>query len=404
MGMDITSSYPYSLWHDLYPMKPFVKSDEDWTLDEILHFKAVYNKAFLLRIGLHHVKLADQMFGFPYIPFAKLTQHGGVKKDNGRILEGDYVELWITDVDLDIIRKEYTFTQEDILEVYVSQYGRLPRQMLGVVRQLFEDKSKLKGIPGEEMHYAMTKALLNSVYGLTAQDVGKPQYKFDGDNIYLDFAQSLEEILQNARKNPYMCYQWGVWVTAHSRMRLHRGLWSVYEQGADPIYVDTDSIKFIGSADFTAVNRECYTNELTAETVTGKKTTLGTYTFDGHYKRFITYGAKKYAYEDDDGELHITIAGVNKKKGAEELRAAGGLEALKEGFTFREAAGAAAHYNDHPLEIIQYQGHDLELSSNVALTRSAYTLGLTGEYEDIVYDSRLMTTIKSTIDLLFEMH
>lgn len=399
--MDITSSYPYSQIAYQYPMTKFIKSTEPWTIDEILMFKEFYNRAFLFKARLSNLRLKNELFGFPYIPTAKLEDYSGITRDNGRVLKADYIELWTTDIDYEIISKEYDYNI-DILEVYISKYGKLPEQIRNIIIELFSDKSKLKGVSGSEMQYALIKAMLNSIYGLTAQDVGKALFKFDGDNIYLDFDKTLADILADARKNPYMAYQWGVWCTAHARRRLHRGLWSVYAQDAEPVYVDTDSIKYVGSAEWDKINAECYKVGVTAETVTGKKTTLGTYTFDGHYKRFITYGAKKYAVEDDEGKIHITIAGVSKKKGAEELTAAGGLEALKEGFTFHEAAGAAAHYNDHDLIIIPYQDHVLELSSNIALTRSAYTLGLTGEYENIVYDSRLLANAKASIDLLFQ--
>ena len=39
---------------------------------------------------------------------------------------------------------------------------------------------------------------------------------------------------------------------------------------------------------------------------------MGLFEIEDHIKRFKTMGAKKYAYEDDEGKLHITIAGVNK--------------------------------------------------------------------------------------------
>lgn len=402
VSMDITSSYPYSQLAYLYPMSQFIKSDERWSIDDILMAKEFYNRAFLFKARFSNLKLKDDLFGFPYIPTAKLEASSVVTRDNGRVLKAEYVELWLTDIDYEIISNEYQY-DIDIIEVYISQYGKLPEQIRNIIIDLFREKSKLKGVCGYEMQYALIKAMLNAVYGLTAQDVGKPLFKFDGAGIYLDFEKTLADILAAARKSPYMAYQWGVWCTAHARRRLHRGLWSVYAQGAEPVYVDTDSIKYIGPAEWAAINAECTKVGITAETVTGERSTMGTYTYDGHYKRFLTYGAKKYAVEDDEGRLHITIAGVAKKKGAAELAAAGGLEALKEGFTFHYAAGAAAHYNDHDLEVIPYRDHFIELSSNVALTQGTYTLGLTGEYEDIVYDSRLLANAKEAIDLLFNM-
>lgn len=397
---DITSSYPYVQLSRAYPMTKFIKSTEQWSIEEIRRYKFVYNKAFLLKVTLTGVTLKNKMFGFPYIPIAKCLELVGERNDNGRVLSAESLTMWITDIDLEIIDKEYQFTDAVIEELYISNYGALPEQITNIVFQLFQDKSTLKGVEGQEMVYQLKKAMLNSVYGLTAQDVGKLNFVYQNGNIEVDLTKPLSEILKHAKKNPYLSYQWGVWCTAHARKRLHMGLWAAYEQGAEPLYVDTDSIKYMGSMSWDSVNAECYRVNYSAKTQTGKITTLGTFVFDGAYKRFLTYGAKKYAYEDEKG-VHITIAGVSKKKGAEELTARGGLEKLVEGFTFRKSAGAEARYNDHKMIIIDYKGRELELASNVALTESEYTLGITADYEALCYDSRFVHTIKTAIDLLY---
>lgn len=399
---DITSSYPYQELAYMYPMTPFIKQKNEWTYDELERAKFHYNRAFLVKIRLTNIRLKDKSWGFPYIPIAKCEVVDGVKNDNGRVLEADYLETWVTDIDLEIIHKEYDYKIE-ILECWMSQYRMLPKQLRDIIWQLFVDKSQLKGVDGMELQYALKKSMLNSVYGLTAQDVGKLPFKYDGDNIVPDFSKTIEDVLNDARKNPYLSYQWGVWCTAYARRRLHMGLWHVVDSGATPIYVDTDSIKYIGEVDWDPVNAECYKLGLTAETVTGKKTTLGTFVDDGYYKKFISWGAKKYAYIDENDKLHITIAGVNKKKGAAELEEAGGIEKLKLGFRFKKAAGADAHYNDHPLQIIEYRDHLIELTSNVALTNSEYTLGITSEYESICFDSRFQSNLKASLDLLWEL-
>lgn len=40
---------------------------------------------------------------------------------------------------------------------------------------------------------------------------------------------------------------------------------------------------------------------------------LGVFEEDAKYEEFITQGAKKYAYKQD-GEIHITVSGVPKKR------------------------------------------------------------------------------------------
>ena len=99
-------------------------------------------------------------------------------------------------------------------------------------------------------------------------------------------------------------------------------------------------------------------------------------------------GAKKYAYEtmtDGKIELHITIAGVNKKKGAIELQQHGGLDAMQEGFTFVDAGGTALYYNDIKVPMhVQIQKHDVVITSNVVILDDTYKLGMKADYKRIL--------------------
>ena len=106
-------------------------------------------------------------------------------------------------------------------------------------------------------------------------------------------------------------------------------------------------------------------------------------------------GAKKYAYTIGD-KLTVTIAGVNKKKGGEELAAAGGLEAMEDNFVFREAGGTDAYYNDltDSFDYTLPDGKTVRITANVYLHESEYTLGTTPEYRD------LLTLCKQDVDFI----
>jgi hypothetical protein len=113
----------------------------------------------------------------------------------------------------------------------------------------------------------------------------------------------------------------------------------------------------------------------------GKEFVLGVYEFDGYAKRFRTMGAKRYAYIDDKDELHITIAGVGKEKGAKELEKMGGLNAFKDDMTFIKSAGQIATYNDFEAPpLITAFGDILRLTSNVHLEDTTKRISRTGEY------------------------
>ena len=166
------------------------------------------------------------------------------------------------------------------------------------------------------------------------------------------------------------------------------------------VYADTDSVKFIDSGD-VATKFEEYNakriadskkNNAFATDKYGNTQYMGIYEKDAEYDEFVTLGAKKYAYSKN-GKIELTVAGVNKKKGGKELEEHGGLEAFKEGFIFRKAGGTESIYNDETDRIYKIGGHDLRVTSNVYIKDSTYTLGLTAEYFNLVYQSKQLNVL-----------
>lgn len=153
------------------------------------------------------------------------------------------------------------------------------------------------------------------------------------------------------------------------------------------IYSDTDSIKYIGSPDLSEYNsmieRQAIDAGAIASDQNGEVHFMGTYESEGYElpNRFKTMGAKKYVLEDSDKKLHITVAGVNKKLGGDEL---GSIENFTEGFIFYKAGGTESIFNDHVDMIIEREGHKLRIRDNVVIKDSTYTLGLTEEYRAIL--------------------
>lgn len=105
---------------------------------------------------------------------------------------------------------------------------------------------------------------------------------------------------------------------------------------------------------------------------------MGVWEKEKDYRKFKTLGAKKYAYVDHKNELHITIAGVDKKKGAKELKS---LLNMEYGFEFKEAGGLDIWYNDEQgPHYIEVDGEKILTASNAALLPGIYTLGVTEEF------------------------
>ena len=401
---DRSSSYPAVMCNCEFPMSAFTPIlPKDLNPEYISRCITIRHKALLLRIGIKNLRLRDPFWGCPYLSKDKCRNiHKAVDtEDNGRILEAEYLETTITDIDLKIIMEEYK-GEIIFLQGWYASYKKLPQALINEVIKYYKDKTELKGVAGQEIFYDKAKALLNSLYGMMAQDPVKHNliFKQVGD-WEEDTSLTDEEILGKSNQRAFLAYQWGVWVTAHSRDALERGIRLVHDtEGADFVYCDTDSVKYTGTVDWSGYNAdrvaECMDSGSFATDPKGITHYMGVFETEdlkdtGYaYRYFKTLGAKKYAYVEREGEgVHCTIAGVNKKKGGKELDKHGGLSAFTEGFVFREAGGTQAVYNDTPqMDHVDIEGRSLPVTANVAILPSEYTLGITGEYERIIKYSK----------------
>ena len=373
---DRASSYPDVLVNMPYPVMPFIKDDTrdpDQLLDGF---------PYVMCIDFFDMELSDPFYGCPYLSIHKCYNLQGAINDNGRVVKAKRFQTWLTDIDLAIVRQQYKWSRAVITTCYRSEYGLLPAGMKDVTMEYYERKTKLKGVKGQEVYYMKAKNKLNSIYGMCATNPVRTSLVFNGHDF--DVAEVDErEALKKANKKSFTVFAWGCWCTAWARWWLEKAIRLCGDQF---VYCDTDSVKYVGQVDFSELNAEIQTmsekHHAYADDPAGVRHYLGVYEHDDTYNRFCTLGAKKYAYEDEDGRLHITIAGVSKR-GAAEM---GCLENFKEGFIFRESAGQEAYYNDDWMEEpVEIDGHLLAISPNIYLQQGEYTLGLTLEYKRLFH-------------------
>lgn len=383
---DISSSYPSCQCNREYPITPFkeIKNLSMKKVDRLIE----RNYAVLFHVKLFDVKLRDRFFPIPYIPVAKCSYYRGIKNDNGRILSADELHITVNDIDWKIIVAEYSFGAVAV-QGYYSTYGALPEPIVNCNIEFFRKKTELKGVADQELYYAKNKELLNSIYGMTVQNPAKSLILFNDCSYDIDTSLPESELLKKSQKRAFQCYQWGCWTTAHARAALECG---INICGENLVYVDTDSCKAIGTQNFTEYNRE--QQELSSHSglyAADKKGVMhygGMFEYDGHYTEFITQGAKKYAYVDEQGNLKVTVSGVGKKKGAAALSDAGGLSAFQQGFIFHNCGKTRSIYNDSTNMIITVDGHEVEITRNVVIEDQDYTLSRTITYDQILSEAK----------------
>lgn len=403
---DRSSSYPDVVLNCVFPMTRFVyigsitENDIEKKLDR--------GKALLFRCKITGIEQIDKYYGAPYLSYSKCRNVSRETLDNGRILSAEYVETTITDIDYEIMKREYKWKGFEITECYESKYGTLPEPLKSIFRKYYTDKTELKGIVEQEMFYNLQKALLNAGYGMMVQSPVKQSLIFteSAENIYtVDENVSRETLLTKYNRTAFLPYQWGVWVTAWARLRLKEGINIV---GDRYVYSDTDSVKYIkvrgDNIDelFDRYNserkRQSISNSAYATDRHGNKHYMGVYEYEETYTEFSTIGAKKYVYRTDDGELHATIAGVNKNLAPEELERHGGIGAFRIGFTFFHAGGTESVYNDTVYGDYTLEDHKIKITQNVVIRPSTYTIGITDEYRRILADARTLKELKKAFD------
>ena len=384
---DITSSYPFQQVCKQFPVFPFeqVHNNDIHFIDKLIE----WGKAVLFHVALSEVTIRNKYVTIPYIPLDKaLVLHGPVN-DNGRILQADYMELVVTDIDWQIIVSQYSF-KASLVTAYKTTYGTLPEGLRQSNIEFYKKKTELKGVQGQELYYMKNKELLNAIYGMSVQNPVKRSILFndiggDDPELYIeDTSLSDEELLAKSKRKAFTCYQFGVWTTAHARKSLQDGIELC---GDDILYCDTDSCKFIGHHDFTRYNDQMQAlalrGGLYATDIKGITHYGGVYEQDGVYDQFITQGAKKYAYLEGD-KLHITVSGVGKRKGAEALAQAGGLDAFREGFVFHNCGKTESVYTDVNVGWYETDGRKVYVTRNVIIRDQDYTLGRSDDYTDII--------------------
>lgn len=392
---DMASCYPAQLINQKYPYEfKQIEPDKETVLRYISYGCAVVFKALF-----KNIELRNEREPIPYISLAKTRSTGGEEKcgkgyidlvtDNGRILSAGICQMTITEVDYEIIDRMYKWDKMTVVQAMFAEKDYIPAEMLDVVKEYYEDKTKLKGLEDEDNQYFYMKSKnkLNSIYGMCATNPLQEtiEYRF-GEYKEVDVAENKK--IQTLRK-AILPYQWGVYCTAYARKALQEG---IDKCGDKIVYCDTDSIKHVGEVNIDGINKSRIKTDLKrgayADDRKGDRHYLGVYEDDGDYDQFITQGAKRYAVVTH-GKLKVTVSGVTKQINEETGKAfaaeeLGQIENFKPGMIWSKAGGTRAVYNDKVDEYVNIDGHELHITKNVAIVPTTYEMEYPDDYEKLL--------------------
>ena len=254
--------------------------------------------------------------------------------------------------------------------------------------------------------------MLNSAYGMSVTDIVRDDLEYhqelSADEWQTGMSTPVSQ-LKRYNQNPtrFLYYPWGVWVTAHARHNLFKGILAF---GDDYIYSDTDSIKaknmekhkdFILNYNLHVREKLLKASEyhgipmsdFEPETIKGEKKLIGVWDYEGTYDNFKTLGAKRYLVQKGN-DIEFTVAGVNKKAIKKYMLDKYGIEGSFEHFTRsldipKESTGKLTHtYIDQEWEgdLVDYKGipyHYYEKSS-IHMEPAPFKIGMLDAFWDYI--------------------
>ena len=249
---DITSSYPYSMLSKYFPVTEWKRislSLSCWAFDhepaeflELLNTKCVKITAIYYNLQAttdHSYESRSKVIDF--LPMEHDPVNG---LDNGRIRRAEIVKVAQTELDYFIYKMLYRYDTVEIVDVQISDRGKLPDFLLNCLIEDYKAKNDLKcaGL-SDTPEYALKKVDVNTYFGMLVKAVYQVNVGYqDGD--WCDSKTLLSEIQKEVNER-FLSYDWGIWVCAHSRYKLVDMLVRIELAGGQVCYYDTDSLKYI---------------------------------------------------------------------------------------------------------------------------------------------------------------
>lgn len=404
-SIDFTSSYPAVMLAELFPMSKaeYVEvKDTDHFLELLKTYHVIFEATF--------TNIQTTIEQENYLSESKCRHIENSIINNGRIFRADKLTTTITEIDFSIIRKAYNWDSFNISNVHIFQKGYLPKSIIESVLELYKGKTELKGVEGKEVEYGLAKGMLNSVYGMSVTDIVRDETDYINDEWESTPPLVGNEIEKyNDKKNRFLFYIWGVYITAYARRNLWTG---ILNMGNDYVYSDTDSIKLLNyekhlpyiekyneviikKMELMCDYYKLDVNDLKPKNIQGIEKPIGVWDYEGTSEKFKTLGAKRYLTLTD-GKLELTVAGLSKKNGLEYMieQCGGNYHKVFDYFNDElyipaERTGKMTHtYIDDSITFIatDYLGNSTEVTthSGVHLESVDFTLSLSKQYANFI--------------------
>lgn len=312
--VDYTSSYPLEMVWAKVPVSLWAYDDERIPTPEerIANAYKMHLIFYGLRSELQNTYIADAHCNCK-----------GSTLDNGKVMRADVCDIWLTELDYNIIEQAYSWDKAEVVAVWKARKDYLPKAFVELVLDFFEKKAKDPKV----------KPLFNALYGMCVTALVQSDItwndvlgEWESNTLTEDkVLEHLDKLRRYKDKRYFLNYDWGCWISNGARCRLWNDIIIPYDKHV--IYADTDSAFTDIKIDFTEYNnsirdrlkavcdeRGLDFNKTKAYKSNGKLSELGCLTDEEEWTEFRTLGAKRYVERwECDGKLHLTVAGINKE-------------------------------------------------------------------------------------------
>lgn len=252
-----------------------------------------------------------------------------LKRDDREFLENGYIDplgivsgditIAMCPDDLRILHLQYTYKRIEVINISVHRLGRLPEKAIKFIEEAYFNKNmREKGTPEREK----AKVALNTIVGFWGTDSFnsmKENYIKEGviyESYNGDLKEKFKQYSGEGRKVGRTAgfprtwdFRWAVYTVAAVRRRIAEAEKELYDSGAELLYIDTDSIK-VNDKTSTAVDIfEKLNKKVPAKY---RKIGLGVWVDESNkFKKAVFRGVKVYFHEDENGERHTAVSGVD---------------------------------------------------------------------------------------------
>lgn len=326
--VDIASSYPYQMVSKKYPTIWIGIKEELYTVEDLFTKYPTSEYAIACRCVFTNLR-AKHVHSILSKHKSSRLDLKSLIEDNGRVNYCASIEFACNEIDILNILDFYDFDDIEIRDIYVSKKEYLPKELVSIILNLFQQKTNLKGIVEEAENYFRAKVWINGVYGTCVFNILESGIFFDNE-CDIKFIKS-EKTFSDFKKycaNPkqYLWYSIGVWVTSYAKRQI---LEPIKKLSENALYSDTDSVKYQGRSRYKKMwkhlDAKCKTEfydamryhnfkkeEYTFFDKNGKEHFMGIFEEERPYKRFKALGSKRYLVEYYNGEMESTVAGAPK--------------------------------------------------------------------------------------------